>query len=81
MGISGISVWQLLIVLLIVALLFGTRKLRTLGEDLGGAVRSFQMASGDPKIADNTAAEGQDGPQESNAPRLGERKPGGPKAD
>ncbi|TDX29473.1 sec-independent protein translocase protein TatA [Modicisalibacter xianhensis] len=38
----GISVWQLLIVLLIVALLFGTKRLRTVGSDLGGAIRSFR---------------------------------------
>ncbi|MEC9483888.1 MAG: twin-arginine translocase TatA/TatE family subunit [Halomonas sp.] len=41
----GISVWQLLIVLLIVALLFGTKRLRTVGSDLGGAIRSFRRAA------------------------------------
>lgn len=46
MGISGISLWQLLIVLLIVVLIFGTKKLRTLGGDLGGAVKSFRKAMG-----------------------------------
>ena len=44
MGLSGISVWQLLIVLAIVVLLFGTKKLRTLGGDLGSAVKSFKGA-------------------------------------
>jgi len=48
MGISGISLWQLLIVLLIVVLIFGTKKLRSMGGDLGSAVRSFRSAmSGD----------------------------------
>ncbi|MCC5869049.1 MAG: twin-arginine translocase TatA/TatE family subunit [Gammaproteobacteria bacterium] len=47
MGLGGISVWQLLIVLLIVVMLFGTRRLRTVGEDLGGAIRSFRKATGD----------------------------------
>ena len=37
MGLGGISLWQLLIVLLIVVLIFGTKRLKTLGGDLGGA--------------------------------------------
>ncbi len=40
----GISVWQLLIVLLIVVLLFGTKKLRSIGKDMGGAVKGFRDA-------------------------------------
>ncbi|RFA24771.1 twin-arginine translocase subunit TatA [Alkalilimnicola ehrlichii] len=44
MGIGGISVGSLLIVLAIVVLLFGTKKLRTLGSDLGGAFRGFRDA-------------------------------------
>ncbi|KAF0804726.1 twin arginine-targeting protein translocase [Alcanivorax xiamenensis] len=39
---SGISIWQLLIVLAIVVLLFGTKKLRNIGNDLGGAVKGFK---------------------------------------
>ena len=35
MGIGGIGIWQLLIILLIVVMLFGTKKLRNLGSDLG----------------------------------------------
>ena len=38
MGLGGISIWQLLIVLAIIVLLFGTKKLRGMGGDLGGAV-------------------------------------------
>ncbi|GIU52008.1 Sec-independent protein translocase subunit TatA [Shewanella sp. 1_MG-2023] len=41
---GGISIWQLLIVALIVVLLFGTKKLRSLGGDLGGAVKGFKNA-------------------------------------
>lgn len=44
---SGISIWQLLIVLVIVALLFGTRRLRNLGSDLGASVKGFRNAMGD----------------------------------
>ena len=40
----GISIWQLLIVLGIVLLLFGTKKLRNLGTDLGSAVKGFKSA-------------------------------------
>ncbi len=42
MGFGGISLWQLLIILLIVVLVFGTKKLRTVGKDLGGAVKGFR---------------------------------------
>jgi sec-independent protein translocase protein TatA len=42
MGFGGISIWQLLILLVIVVLLFGTSKLRSLGGDLGAAVKSFR---------------------------------------
>ena len=40
----GISLWQLLIILVIVLLLFGTKKLRSIGSDLGGAVKGFRNA-------------------------------------
>ncbi|MGI9281155.1 MAG: twin-arginine translocase TatA/TatE family subunit [Endozoicomonas sp.] len=44
MGFGGISIWQLLIVLLIVVMLFGTKKLKGLGGDLGSAVKGFKKA-------------------------------------
>ena len=47
----GISIWQLLIILLIVLLLFGAKRLKTLGSDLGGAVKGFRNAMGDDKDA------------------------------
>lgn len=40
----GISIWQLVIILAIVILLFGTKKLKNLGGDLGGAINSFKKA-------------------------------------
>jgi len=43
----GISIWQLLIVLVIVLLLFGTKKLRNIGGDLGGAIKNFKGAMKD----------------------------------
>lgn len=42
MGIGGISIWQLLIILAIVVMLFGTKRLRSLGSDLGAAVKGFR---------------------------------------
>lgn len=42
MGISGISIWQLLIILAIVVMLFGTKRLRTLGGDLGSMIKGFK---------------------------------------
>ena len=47
MGFGGISIWQLLIVLAIVLLLFGTKRLRNRGGDLGNAVKGFKKAMGD----------------------------------
>ncbi|GAL37126.1 MULTISPECIES: Sec-independent protein translocase subunit TatA [Vibrio] len=41
---GGISIWQLLIIAVIVILLFGTKKLRGIGGDLGGAVKGFKKA-------------------------------------
>ena len=42
MGIGGISIWQLLIVLAIVIMLFGTKRLRNMGGDLGEAIKGFK---------------------------------------
>lgn len=56
MGLGGIGIWQLLIILLIVFMLFGTKKLRNLGSDLGGALKGFKTAMSD----DNAEAEDAD---------------------
>jgi len=39
---GGLSIWHWLIVLLVVVLIFGTKKLRNMGADLGGAVKGFK---------------------------------------
>jgi sec-independent protein translocase protein TatA len=54
---GSLSIWHWLIVLVIVMLVFGTKKLRNIGADLGGAVRGFKdgMRDGD-KAADTGAA-------------------------
>jgi sec-independent protein translocase protein TatA len=48
---GSISIWHWLIVLLVVVLIFGTKKLRNIGTDLGGAVKGFKdgMKSEDEK--------------------------------
>lgn len=40
----GIGIWQLVIILLIVLLLFGAKRLRNIGSDLGSAVKGFKKA-------------------------------------
>ncbi|EED32197.1 putative mttA/Hcf106 family [gamma proteobacterium NOR5-3] len=47
MGLGGISIWQLLIILAIVVMLFGTKRLRSLGSDLGSAVKGFRSSMQD----------------------------------
>jgi len=54
---GGISIWQLLIILGIVILIFGTKKLRTLGGDLGGAVKGFKKAVSEEKPAEQEKLE------------------------
>ncbi|MGB0936923.1 MAG: Sec-independent protein translocase subunit TatA [Colwellia sp.] len=51
---AGISIWQLLIIAVIVILLFGTKKLRNMGGDLGSAVKGFKNAMGDSNAKENT---------------------------
>lgn len=41
---ANVSIWQLLIVLVIVIAIFGTKRLRTLGSDVGNAVKGFRSA-------------------------------------
>ncbi len=62
MGFSGISIWQLLIVLVIVVLIFGTKRLKGMGTDVGGFIKGFRGAmSGD-------------GEEEKNKPASEEKK-------
>ena len=52
----GISIWQLLIILLIVLLLFGAKRLRTIGSDLGGAAKGFRDAMNEGKATEDAQA-------------------------
>jgi len=47
MGMGGVSIWQLLIILVIVLLVFGTKRLSGLGSDLGNAIKGFRSAMKD----------------------------------
>jgi len=91
MGLGGISVWQLLIILVIVLLVFGTKRLKNIGGDLGNAVKGFRnaMSSGEkaeegeePKQIEQEPAKRVADPAPSGAnPTAGsDRTAGGPKA-
>lgn len=44
MGFGGISLWQLLIILVVVLLIFGSGKLKSIGSDLGSSIKGFKKA-------------------------------------
>ena len=60
MGLGGIGPWQLIIILLIVVMLFGTKKLRGMGSDLGGALKGFKKAMKEEEPAPPEKIEGQE---------------------
>jgi sec-independent protein translocase protein TatA len=69
---GNISIWQLLILLLIVVLVFGTKRLRSLGTDLGGAIRGFRKGMEEDDDKQDTAeklesAEAQESPAEQQS--------------
>jgi sec-independent protein translocase protein TatA len=76
----GVSIPQLLIILLITALLFGTKKLKNIGSDLGSALKGFKKAMRDeePETADNEPGKLQDkvneGVQEPGQARKNEEQ-------
>ena len=53
MGFGGISIWSLLLILGIVILLFGTKKLRNVGGDLGSAIKNFKKSVKDEESVDD----------------------------
>ncbi len=48
---EGVSIWQMIILALIILLLFGTKKVRSIGSDLGHAIRSFRQAVNNKEAA------------------------------
>ena len=67
MGVGGISIWQLLIVLVIVLLLFGTKKLRNMGGDLGGAIKGFRSSMKEVKGGDSDNEDSETADQQAEA--------------
>ncbi|MGB5180055.1 MAG: Sec-independent protein translocase subunit TatA [Gammaproteobacteria bacterium] len=58
----GISIWQLLIILAIVLVLFGAKRLRNIGSDLGGAIKGFKqsMSEGEEETGDKKSLDDKD---------------------
>lgn len=70
MGFGNIGWFQILVVLLIVLLVFGTKKIRNLGGDLGGAIRDFRKGvSEDPDAVKSEESESKD-EQAENQPKA-----------
>ncbi len=57
MGFHGFSLGSLILILLIVVLLFGTKRLRTMGEDFGAALKSFRKGLNGEESTDSVVAE------------------------
>ncbi len=66
--IGNIGPVQLLIILLIVLLVFGTKRIRSLGSDLGGAIREFRKGVSEESDKDSPKAVGGNDPGESARP-------------
>lgn len=64
----GIGIWELVLLFLIVLVLFGTKKLRNIGGDLGSAIKSFRSAMNEEDSAKNPSKDEQDEnkPQDPN---------------
>lgn len=65
MGLGGISIWQLLIILAIVVMLFGTSRLKNIGSDLGGAIKGFKNSIKDENAAADDTTQRREGEAES----------------
>lgn len=75
MGAGGISIWQLLIILVIVVLLFGTKRLKGIGSDLGSAVKGFRSAMSQQESAEESAPRAESSTQADSAKPKTEDKP------
>lgn len=71
---GGISIWQLLIIVAIVVLLFGTKKLRTLGSDLGASVKGFKKAMAEDEPAKDAEFKSLDNAQASESEQAKQKE-------
>mgnify|MGYP001823001566 CR=1 FL=1 len=71
--VGGISGWQLLILLLIVVLVFGTKRLRNIGSDLGSAVKGFRKGMDDESEDQQPEKLEADPPEESTGKKTEDR--------
>ena len=60
MGIGGISFWQILIILVVILILFGGKKIRTMGSDLGEGLKGFKKAIKDEDSAKDSKSKSDD---------------------
>lgn len=67
---GALSIWHWLVILAIVLVIFGTKKLRNIGSDLGGAIKHFKQAMKEESEGEGAGSEGQSG---------GGKKKGGPR--
>ena len=59
MGIGGVSFWQILIILVVILILFGGKKIRTMGSDLGEGLKGFKKAVKDEDKSSESKQEDQ----------------------
>lgn len=76
MGFGNIGWFQILVVLLIVLLIFGTKRIRHLGSDLGGAIRDFRKGIGEDHDADSDPDESANDHNDTRKSEVSDRKPG-----
>ncbi|MFH0134713.1 Sec-independent protein translocase subunit TatA [Variovorax sp. EL159] len=70
---GSFSIWHWLIVLLVVVMIFGTKKLRNMGSDLGGAVKGFKDGMKDGASSDAPAASSAPAQQVTGQPANGDK--------
>lgn len=77
---GGISIWQLVIIAVIVVLLFGTKKLGSIGSDLGASIKGFKKAMSDDENKQDKASQDADFTAKSISDKQEEAKKKTPKA-
>ena len=60
MGLGGISFWQIIIILVVILILFGGKKIRTMGSDLGEGLKGFKKAIKDENSVKDSESKSDD---------------------